>query len=182
MDLMIVLAGLLELGQVQVARSFRADLGRQGARAPAYAAAGVSIAFVVAVPFVYWRLGPGGLPLELLLCIPELVFYMSPRVLVFLSGGPQIRFVVAREQRRIKGIWNKKVASGTVTDDDVKWLKSASESLDRWRSPETSELIALYQEEVADILSDESADLLDSRERMRNTRVDELLRVSRPNR
>jgi hypothetical protein len=107
---------------------------------------------------------------------------MSPRVLVFLSGGPQIRFVVAREQRRIEGIWNKKVASGAVTDDDAKWLKSASESLDRWRSPETSELIALYQEEVADILSNESADLLDSRERIRNTRVDELLRVSRPNR
>jgi hypothetical protein len=159
-----------------MARSIWRDLRRAGARRPTYIVAVGAVILAVPSALNLWLIL--GVPVwwSLPLWLPVTVIYVFPSILVWATGGPLPRWGLVGAAREISARWSQIAASLTITDGDRAWLQARSSTLERWRTPETSELIDLYQAKIADVVQpiEGSVEDFDKRVAARNARIDEL--------
>lgn len=172
----LLLSLAFEGSLVLMARWLRRDLHRSGARRLAYAMASGAVILAVPVPLAVWLVigAPAWFPLALFL--PVALAYPFPGLLVRATGGPLPLWGLAKASTELSVRWSRMAAALEMTDEDRAWLRSRSTGLERWRTPETSELIDLYQAKIADVLQpiEGSPEEFDKRVAARNARIDEL--------
>ena len=173
--LQLVLSLVYEGSLVLMAMRLRRELHRSGARRQAYALTSGAVILAAPGPLSVWLVnGPVWLPLAL--SLPVFLAYPFPGLLVRATGGPLPQWGLAKASIEISARWNRMVAALEMTDEDRAWLRARSSGLERWRTPETSELIDLYQAKIADVLQpiEGNPEEFDKRVAARNARIDEL--------
>lgn len=172
----LLLSLAFEGSLVLMVRRLWRELRRYGAHRRAYTVASVAVILAVPVPLAIWLVtdGPAWFPLALFL--PVALVYPFPGLLVRATGGPLPRWGLAKASTELSVRWSRMVAALEMTDEDRAWLRSSSSGLERWRTPETSELIDLYQAKIADVLQpiEGNPEEFDKRVAARNARIDEL--------
>ena len=135
-----------------------------------------AVALAATVPFVYCDLARFAPWVAWVLFFPGVAACLFTGPVVFLTGGPLPIWGLARTSREIQARWHQMAAVNHVTSEDPVWLVKRSKELDRWRLPETSELIDLYQLKIADLLaSGAESEGFAERAALRNARIEELL-------
>ena len=171
---LVLFGALTEVALFMVGPVMWRDLRRAGARRAGFALDAAAVLVAAAAPLVYWLVGgPWIVPA---LFAPVTILCWSPRLTVWVSGGPDPLHGLAKACWDVSARWQRMVAADEMTDRDRAWLRSSSEKLERWRTPDTSELVAIYQAKIADVLLpfEGSLEELEAREAARNIRINEL--------
>jgi hypothetical protein len=147
------------------------NLRHRGGRNLAYVVLGiVALLGALAPPCAAW-VSPWA---SIALLIPIAMAYIRPAGVVSITGGPLPRWGLAQDAREISARWDA-IGNGQDQERDAIWLLEHSRRLDRWRSPQTAELIDLYQEKVQDLLYHQDREGFKKRAAARNARIEELL-------
>jgi hypothetical protein len=161
-----------EASLVIVAVRTRRDLRSHGARPAAYVLLAIAAALSILAPPVFlWRRDW----VAVTMFTPAVLIYFVPSLAVRLTGGPSARWGLALAAKQIRKRWEEIAESGGGTQADADWLMSQSRLLDRWRSPDTAELIDLYQEKISDLLFHDDREEFKRRVAAREARIDKLL-------
>jgi hypothetical protein len=173
-----VVAGIMfEIGEMLIARDLVRELHRRGARRPGYYVGAVGFVAAVPLPGVIWVVGyqPWALAL-LVMAIPSVIFFLSPDLLIAITGGPLPKHGLARIARAVSARWARWAEAGGLNEADAAWLVRQSRELSRWRTPDTAELVDLYQAKIAAILAQPAdREAFAAEAEARNARIDELL-------
>jgi hypothetical protein len=107
--------------------------------------------------------------------LPLVAASFLPGLLVRLTGGQRTAFALASASHRIARRWEAIAQADEPKDADAVWLMARSDELNKWRAPETNELIDLYQAKIADALAQAGdSEGFTARAAARNQRIHEL--------
>ena len=151
------------------------DLRRIGARR-------TSLGFVIVATLICWA-GccawlvvpfPMSAVVAAVLWAPLGIATLLPSQVIAITGGPRDAWLLAQALHEINVHGQLILAGDEVSDADAAWLRQRSSNLDSWRSPETSELIDIWQSKAADFLSSNDPDAFAERDNLRNERIVDL--------
>ena len=168
--LVVVLIG--EIALALLARSDWSDLRRLGARRAAYvitiATIGLvalsAVAYNVSIEYPWW--------LAVVLFVPVVFASLYPAQIVRLTGGPLLIVRLWAALQEMNDRSDQMTSVNEITAEDEAWMVDQSKRLDLLRSPETAELVDLWQAKIADRLRASDSPESDA-ELARNDRIRE---------
>jgi hypothetical protein len=172
--LQIAVGLISEICIAALARDSWRVLRRRGARRVAFALQAVAYALAVAAPFFYWFVWLWQPWLDAALLVPFTLLYLFPGRLVAWTGGPTRlrRLWVALAD--IHNRWDLLFQDEDASLSAAQWLTARSGELDGYRSPESDELVDLWQARIHDRLTADDQEAYLARCVPRNTRINEL--------
>ncbi len=161
-----------EASLVIVAVRTRRDLRSHGARPAAYVLLAIAAALSILAPPVFlWRRDW----VAVAMFTPAVVIYFVPSLAVRLTGGASPLRGLTSDAKEIASRCARVERTNTATVEEELWLRERVQGLERWRVPETAELIGLYHEKVMDLLYGRDREQFAERSTARDTRINELL-------
>jgi hypothetical protein len=175
--LLIALGLIAEICLVLAARDTWRVLRRQGARPIGLGLAAGACSLAAASPFVYFFVWIWQPWLDAALLLPFIALYFFPGRLISITGGPTRLRQLWVALITINNRWELLFQDEAVLASDAEWLAARSAELNGLRTPESQELIDLWQEQISDRLTAEDQEAYLARSAPRNTRINELQSV-----
>jgi hypothetical protein len=165
-----------EVGLGIVAVRTQGDLRSHGARPAAYVLLAIVTALSVLAPPVFlWRRDWTSVAMF----VPAVAIYFVPSLAVKLTGGPSPLRGLTADAREMASRCARVERTNTATVEEEAWLRKRAEGLERWRTPETAELIEIHREKVMDLLYVQDRERFAERTAARDARIEELFAALR---
>ncbi len=149
-------------------------LRRRGARRIAFALLAATYLLAIGAPFAYWFVWLWQPWLDVSLLAPFALLYLFPGRLVSWTGGPTRLRRLWVALIAINNRWEHLFEDEDAVASDAEWLAARSAELDDLRSPESDELVDLWQAKISDRLNDDDPEGYEARSLERNDRIEGL--------